>query len=119
PAETLKLATALNNIPKIVVSSRPIEFTWNNTKCIHGRGSVGIKQELERMEGNALIFGSPDLASSLLSEGLINEIHIVTQPFVGVVGPRAYSDLLKRVELTLLGVDSFKSGSVLIRYNVF
>lgn len=118
PEKTVALANAFNNIPKLIVSSREIDLSWNGTKHIRGPGLEAIRKELEKLKGTAVNFGSPGLASSLLSEGLVNEIHIVAQPIIGVEGPRAFSDLKERVNLTLLSADSFRSGAVLLRYSV-
>lgn len=115
---TLNLANAFNNVPKLIVSNRPIDLTWNNTKRIPGSDLEEVRKELEGLKGTAVLFGSPSLASSLLNIGLIDELHIVAQPFVGAEGPRAFSEVKRRVDLTLLSVDPFKSGSVLLRYNV-
>ncbi|RUO38598.1 hypothetical protein CWE13_02835 [Aliidiomarina shirensis] len=118
PTGTLNLAKALNSIPKFIVSNRPIELTWNNVKRIPGSSLEGIRKELEILAGNAVVFGSPTLASSLLNEELVDELHIVFQPFVGVEGPRAFNEINKRVSLSLLSVDEFTSGAVLMRYKV-
>ncbi|MDQ2077209.1 dihydrofolate reductase family protein [Marinimicrobium sp. ABcell2] len=118
PEMTAALANALNTVPKLVISSRPIELTWNNTNHVRGPDLEPLKNELTKLAGTVVIFGSPRLATSLLNEGLINEIHILTQPFIGTEGPQAYRGLKKRAELDLIGTTQFPTGSVLLRYNV-
>lgn len=123
PANTVALANAFNSIPKLIVSGRPIfggdyKLTWNNVKHIQGPGFEKLKQELDKLDGTAVIFGSPGLASSLLAEGLIDELHVLAQPLIGVAGPQAFSELNNRIDLKLLGADSFESGVVLLRYKV-
>ncbi|MCC5878307.1 MAG: dihydrofolate reductase family protein [Idiomarina sp.] len=118
PEATVALAKALTEIPKLVVSSRPIELYWANTRHIQGPNLDKVANELAQIEGSAVIFGSPSLASNLLNEGLVNEIHILAQPYLGVEGPRAFNGLDKRVSLSLLGSSELKEGSVLLRYSV-
>lgn len=118
PEETLALAKALNNAPKLVVSSRQVDLSWNNTRHVQGPDLGNIADELEGLKGTAVIFGSPGLTSGLLNEGLVNEIHILAQPFIGVEGPRAFSGLKARVALSLIDASSLKSGSVMLRYHV-
>ena len=118
PEATLALAREFARIPKLVVSRRPVELTWDNTRHLQGPGLSNVVHELEELKGAVVIFGSPSLTSSLLNEGLINEFHLLAQPYIGVEGPRAFSGLNKRVDLSLLGSSSLNSGSVLLRYNV-
>lgn len=118
PEATLALARAFAGVPKLVVSSRPVELSWDKTRHVEGPSLRKVVQELEELNGVAVIFGSPSLTSSLLNEGLINEIHVLAQPYIGVEGPRAFGGLNKRVNLSLLGSSSLKTGSVLLRYNV-
>lgn len=118
PIEVVGLANAFNNIPKLVVSSRPIETTWNNTKHIPGPDLEELRQKLETLQGNVVIFGSPGLASSLLNEGLVDELHILAQPMIGIEGPQAFNNIRQRTNLTLVAADPLESGSVLLRYEV-
>lgn len=118
PEPTRALANAFHGTPKLVVSSRPVDSSWNNTRCVQGPGLDVVASEINALPGNAVIFGSPGLAASLLNEGLINELHIVAQPYIGVEGPRLYSALHKRAQLALLDASALKCGSALIRYDV-
>ena len=118
PGNTLDLAKAFHSVPKCVVSSRPVELSWSNTRHVQGPGLDKLVRELEKLKGVAVIFGSPSLAASLLNEGLVNEIHVLAQPYIGVDGPRAFNGLKERAHLSLLGARSLKSGSVLLRYSV-
>ena len=114
----MALAKAFAEIPKIVVSSRPVELSWANTRHIQGPNLNKVAHELDQLRGTAVIFGSPSFASSLLNERLVNEVHILAQPYVGIEGPRAFSGLDKRISLSLLGCMPLKEGSVLLRYSV-
>lgn len=118
PEATLALARAFAKTPKLVASSRAVELTWDNTRHVKGPGLSKVVRELEELKGTVVIFGSPSFTSSLMNEGLINEIHILAQPYIGVEGPRVFSGVNKRVNLSLLGSCSLNSGSVLLRYNV-
>jgi dihydrofolate reductase len=118
PEAALALARAFAKTPKLVASSRAVELTWDNTRHVQGPGLSKVVRELEELKGTVVIFGSPSFTSSLMNEGLINEIHVLAQPYIGVEGPRVFSGLNRRVNLTLLGSSSLNSGSVLLRYSV-
>ncbi|MCH8536224.1 MAG: dihydrofolate reductase family protein [Alkalimonas sp.] len=118
PAATIALAKAFERIPKLVVSSRPVELTWHNTYHLQGPDLSKVAAELAAVKGTAVIFGSPSLATSMLSQGLVHEVHVLAQPYIGVEGPRAFSGLQQRVQLSLLAASPLKSGSVLLRYHL-
>jgi len=118
PEATQTLAKEFNQVSKLVVSSLPVDLSWRNTRHIPGVNLNNVVQELEKIQGTVVIFGSPCLTSSLLNEGLINEIHILAQPYIGVEGPRAFSGLKRRINLNLLVSRTLDSGSVLMRYSV-
>ena len=114
----MALAKAFAAVPKLVVSNRSVELSWSNTRHIQGVNLNKVAHELDQLKVTAVILGSPSLASNLLNEGLVNEIYIIAQPYVGVEGPRAFGGLNKRIKLSLLGSSELKEGSVLIRYSV-
>ncbi|MGX5915012.1 dihydrofolate reductase family protein [Aliidiomarina sp. Khilg15.8] len=118
PASTVALARVLARIPKLVVSSRPVELSWNNTRHVPGPDLARLKDELLQLNGRAVIFGSPGLSASLLNDGMVNELHVLVQPYIGVKGPQMYSGLLERAALALVDVRSLQEGSVLLRYNL-
>ncbi|RUO24375.1 hypothetical protein CWE09_10920 [Aliidiomarina minuta] len=116
PVMTQALARAFNAIAKFVVTSRTAELCWNNSRLLSDLDQVASL--LQKSTGRVVVFGSPGLATSMLTKGLVNEIHILAQPFIGVAGPQVFKGLAKRTNLSLLGSDSLPAGSVLLRYGV-
>lgn len=118
PEHTIALAKAFNMIPKLVMSSNPVNTNWPDTKQVPGPDLGNLSLELQKLKGKAVVFGSPGLSLSLLEAGLVDEIHVVVQPFIGSAGPQMFSELKNRAGLVLIGVDAFDSGAVLLRYKV-
>ena len=132
PENTLALANALATVPKYVVSgARPLGesrssdmagSTWANVRHLSNGnaepGLAGLAKALHSMQGSAVVFGSPGLAAAMLQSALINEVHVLVQPFVGAEGPSAYAGLPDRVALSLIEARPFPSGAVLLRYRV-
>jgi len=114
PAGT-RLAAALNAIPKYVLSSRMVDTGWN-TKWVRGPELDELRRVLREESGTVVVFGSPGLGTSLMSAGLVNEVHVVAQPFIGVVGSWAFKGLQTRQRLALIEARPFRSGVVLLRY---
>ena len=123
PDDTVALANAFAAIPKYVVASKESTTAWENVRYISNGNAAppdlaSLAQALHDVTGTAVIFGSPGLATAMLQASLINEVHILVQPFVGVEGPAAWAGLPGRVALSLVEARPFRSGAVLLRYRV-
>jgi dihydrofolate reductase len=78
-------ADRMNSIPKYVVSETlsDDDLTWDNTTRIPGDEAVArIRQLRETDGGDLLVMGSPTLARTLLSEGLVDELGLMTMPVI-------------------------------------
>ncbi|MEV8536293.1 dihydrofolate reductase family protein [Streptomyces sp. NPDC051211] len=78
-------ADRMNSIRKYVVSSTlgESDLTWDNTTLIAGdKAVVAIRELREADGGDLLVMGSPTLASTLLSEDLVDELRLMVMPVV-------------------------------------
>jgi dihydrofolate reductase len=78
-------ADRMNSIRKYVVSATlsDDDLTWDNTTRIPGDEAVArIRQLRETDGGDLLVMGSPTLARTLLSEGLVDELGLMTMPVI-------------------------------------
>ena len=78
-------ADRMNAIPKYVVSATlgDDELTWDNTTRIPGDQAVARIRELHETDGGGLlVMGSPTLARTLLSEGLVDELRLMIEPVI-------------------------------------
>ncbi|MBT2448523.1 dihydrofolate reductase [Streptomyces sp. ISL-43] len=76
-------ADQMNEIPKYVVSATlgTSDLTWNNTTLVPGAEAVARIRELHAADGGDLVvMGSPTLARTLLSEGLVDELRLIVMP---------------------------------------
>ncbi|MFJ6940058.1 dihydrofolate reductase family protein [Streptomyces sp. NPDC101132] len=76
-------ADRMNSIQKYVVSDTlgDDKLTWDNTVRIPGAGAVaGIRELRDRDGGDLVVMGSPTLARTLISEGLADELRLMTMP---------------------------------------
>jgi dihydrofolate reductase len=118
PSYMNDFAAALDAKPKYVVSSRGVSTEWKNTKVLRGPGLAEVRQFIGSTPGNVVVFGSPGLGTSLAAAGLVHEIHVVAQPFIGPAHVRAFQDLDARKKLALVEARPFRSGAVLLRYEI-
>jgi dihydrofolate reductase len=74
-----KIKTYMNAIAKIAVSRTMKQADWNNTRVVSD--PVSEFKKLKAGDGKTIfIFGSAELADSLLKEGLVDEIRICLVP---------------------------------------
>jgi dihydrofolate reductase len=112
-------ADLINAIPKYVVSTTLDKADWNNTTVIKG-DLVTEAAKLKEQDGDILMHGFGPVANTLITNGLLDVLHLWVHPrFAGVGGP---GDLLlhegNNTRLELLGTRTLTSGIVLLSYRV-
>lgn len=108
-------AHRMNSMPKYVASrtlSGPL--TWNAT-LLEGDLADSVNDLKDRHDGNLIVTGAGELARSLLSQGLVDELWFSVSPYLWATGPRIFDDL-GAVRLELIATTTFPSGAVLLRY---
>jgi dihydrofolate reductase len=81
------IATALNTLPKYVVTTTLSTVDWSGSSIISG-DVVGQIGALVDQPGDELqVHGSPTLVRFLLAEGLLQELRLITFPVVLGAGP--------------------------------
>ncbi|WP_326611620.1 dihydrofolate reductase family protein [Streptomyces scopuliridis] len=97
-------ADRLNALPKYVVSETlgDDELTWNNTTRIPGGQAVADIRKLHETDGgDLLVMGSSTLVSTLLREGLVDELRLMVMPVLLGGGKSIFPDdgALRTLEL--------------------
>lgn len=113
------VAERINSMPKYVASTTLDKADWNNTTVIKG-DLVAEAAKLKQQGGDILMHGFGPVANTLISNGLLDVVHLWVHPhFAGVGGP---GDLLLNegndTRLELIGTRILKSGVVLLSYQV-
>jgi dihydrofolate reductase len=111
-----EIARLMNSLPKIVFSKTLEKAEWENTKLVRDN-IVEEVSKLKQLPGKDIaIFGSSDLAVTLLDLGLIDEFRIMVNPVVLGEGKPILQGIKSKLELKLLKTRTFKSGNVLLYY---
>jgi dihydrofolate reductase len=117
PEELHKLAGEVIGMTKLVFSRTRKEADWENSKLFHGN----LVEEVERLkqgDGTSIIvFGSGTIVQQLTNAGLIDEYYVAVTPVVLGKGKPLFGNV-ERLNLRLVEARSFKSGNVLLRYEV-
>lgn len=111
------VAEKMNSLPKVVFSRTLDKAEWNNTIA-----SRNIKEELTRLKNQSgkdiAVFGSSDLAVSIIHEGFLDELRIMVNPVILGKGKRLFEGLDSRLNLKLMNSRSFHSGNELLNYQI-
>jgi dihydrofolate reductase len=111
-----RVAERMNGLTKIVYSSTLEKVEWNKSKLIRHNIADEIARQKLRQCKDIAIFGSSDLAVTLIPQGLIDEYRIIVNPvFIGK-GKTLLSGLDYRLNLKLISSKTFRSGNVLLCY---
>lgn len=112
------VAGLMNSLPKVVFSKTLDTAEWNNSRLVKEVHRVVEEvSELKRQPGKDIaIFGSSDLAATLAEHGLIDEYRIMVVPVFLGDGRSLLRGIKEKLNLKLLRVRTFKSGSVLLYY---
>lgn len=110
------VAGKMNSLPKIVFSKTLSKADWQNTRLIKSKFVEEISRLKKQSDKDNFIFGSSDLAVSLMDHGLVDEYRIMVNPVILGEGKPLFKGLKNKLELKFLKTRLFKSGNVLIYY---
>lgn len=110
------IASKMNALPKIVFSKTLTQADWNNAQLIREQPAQVISR-LKQLPGKDMaIFGSSDLALTLIENDLIDEFRIFVAPVVLGAGKPLFKGISGTLDLRLMKTITFKSGVVGLFY---
>ena len=113
PNQTGDMADTMNGTPKYVVSGTLPSADWQNSTLIPAAGAFAEIAGLKQQPGKDIgMTGSGTLVSSLLREGLLDELHLFVFPLLAGSGQRLFTGSGDKLPLKLLDSATFKSGVV-------
>jgi dihydrofolate reductase len=110
-------AKQLGDMRKVVVSRRPLEFTWRNSELIDGdlvaavaalKADAGIK--------GILIPGSISVVQQLLAAGLVDELRLLVHPVAARKGRKLFDDAEQPYHLLVEATEVFPTGVIRVIY---
>lgn len=107
----------MNALPKLVASRSLTGSDWNNTTV-----TADITGEIARRKAEAgkdiYVFGSAELAESLLAAGLVDEVMIAVAPVTIGQGTPLFKPNAEKRHYALIAARSLKNGTVILHYGV-
>jgi dihydrofolate reductase len=112
-------ADFINRVRKYVVTSTRPDVTWANTSLVDAASAQFVRELKNQPGGDIGVHGSIQLARSLLADGLVDELCLVTAPALAGGGQRLFTadqPVVSRLEL--LRSRNTSSGGVLSDYRL-
>ena len=106
----------MNRLPKIVFSKTLKKVEWENTRLVNDHFVEAISKLKQEAGKDIAIFGSSDLAVTLLEHGLLDELRIMVNPILLGKGKTIFQGIKTQLGLKLLKTRTFKSGNILLYY---
>jgi len=103
------------NAGEHIVFSRSLEAVDHGARLIRDN-AVEVVRRLKSGDGTDMDISGSGLAATMIAADLVDEIHAYLNPVAVGGGKPFFSGLKGRLDLTLLGVQTFASGVVQLRY---
>ena len=117
PQQTGDMADTMNGTVKYVVSGTLKSAEWQNSTLIPAASAIAEIAELKQRPGKTIgMTGSATLVSSLLREGLLDELHLFVFPVVLGSGKRLFAAPGDKLPLKLINSATFDTGVLHLTY---
>lgn len=114
-------APFFNDTQKVVVSGSlddaGAEATWRNSRSFGAYDAARLREFKDGLSGGAYISGSGTLVRSLLSDGLLDSLHLFVYPVVLGTGARLFPEGSAPEKLRLRHSDAYDNGVVHLHYS--
>jgi dihydrofolate reductase len=101
--------------PHVVLSRTLDTVAWKNTRIVRDIAEIG---HMKQQPGKAMhAVGGATLVSSLMNQGLIDELRLVVYPIVLGGGKALFKDVTQRHALTFREAKPLESGLVRLTYS--
>ena len=108
-------APFMNESTKYVVSSTLTEGTWQNSKIIGPYSADAIRKVKDEVDGGIYVSGSSKLVQALITDGLLDELHLFVYPVTRGAGPQLFPDDLPTT-WSLINSATYDNGVLYLAY---
>jgi dihydrofolate reductase len=109
--------TRLRNLPKYVVSSAALDSPdWANSTALNGDLLAEVPTLRQQVNGDIVVHGSGRLAQALIEHDLVDELRLMTYPFVVGAGQRLFGETTDVKPLRLVDTRTVGNGLALHTY---
>jgi dihydrofolate reductase len=117
PSATGADADRLNELPKVVFSRMLPKVDWRNSRLATDDLASEVTRLKQQPGKGIALFGSADLAATLIRLGMIDEYRILVSPVLLGRGTPMFRHVEDRVGLKLMRATTWSSGIVALYYS--
>jgi dihydrofolate reductase len=114
--ETQESIDFMNNTPKVVISNTLTESAWENAVVAGGDLAETVKRLKGEPGGDMIAYGGSTLVSSLIAEGLLDELHLFVNPTAIGAGIPVFPTLEGGQKLRRIAAQPFECGITALQY---
>ena len=111
-------ADRLNSLPKYVVSSTLEEPRWNNATVLRGDVVNEVSKLKQELDGDIVVYGSIQLAHTLMEHDLVDELRLTIHPVVLGAGERLFGETSHRKPMRLVHTQTVGDSLALLTYKL-
>ncbi len=116
--EAGEVADLMNRLPKFVFSHTLTRSDWNNVRFFSGDVANTVTDLKRETAKDIYLFGSANLAASLIPHGVFDEIRIGLTPHILGTGTPLFKPGATRHLLKLLEAKPLSTGITILRYQL-
>ncbi len=116
PSRGGELADKMNGVPKYVVSSTLEDPGWNNSTVLKGDVVTEVSKLKQELDGEIVVFGSGQLARTLLEHDLVDELRLMIYPVVLGAGARLFGETSDKTPVRLVDTQTVGDGIAILTY---
>jgi dihydrofolate reductase len=110
-------ADRLRDIPKYVVSSTLEDASdWANSIVLKGDVIEQVTKLKQTVDGDIVVYGSGPLVQTLMEHDLVEELRLMTHPFVLGTGERLFRETSDRKPVRLVDIRAIGTSLALLTY---
>ena len=109
-------APFFNDTQKYVVASTAPSVEWANSTVIGGYDAAAIDKLKADVDGPIFVSGSGRLVHAMLTDGLVDELHLFVYPVALGRGQRLFPDGADTLKLSLVSSETYANGVVHLAY---
>jgi dihydrofolate reductase len=118
PSRDGELADRLNGLPKYVVSSTLEDPSWSNSTVLKGDVVTELSKLKRELDGQVVVYGSVQLARTLLEHDLADELRLLVYPVVLGAGERLFGEISDKKPMRIVGTQTVGDGVVILTYEL-
>jgi dihydrofolate reductase len=110
-------ADRLRNVPKYIVSSTLADPTeWTNSIVLKGDVVEQVTKLKQSVDGDILVYASGPLVQTLMEHDLVDELRLMTHPFVLGTGERLFRETSDQKPVRLVNIRTIGNSLALLTY---